>query len=263
MTVAKDSTRDARTDKLNVGLFVTCLVDLFRPNIGFSALKLLEEAHCNVSVPLNQTCCGQPAYNSGDQQSAKALAKAVIESFEGFDYVVAPSGSCAGMLKHHYPQLFAKDKDWYERSKSMAEKVYELTSFLVDIVKYKGINSHLESKITYHDSCAGLREMGIHDQPRTLLSQVEGLELVEMEKADVCCGFGGLFSVKFGEISNAIVSEKCDDISACKPDMVLAGDLGCLMNIAGKLKRQGSDIPVRHIAEILAGNLQTPPIGGK
>lgn len=249
------------TEKPKVGLFVTCLVDLYRPSVGFSAIKLLEDAGCEVSVPMSQTCCGQPAWNSGDREDTKALAINVIKSFEEFDYVVAPSGSCAGMLRKHYVELFEKDPSWSERANSFADKCYELVSFLCDVRGIEKVSSSHNVKATYHDSCAGLRELNIHAQPRKLLHSVEGLELKEMESSDVCCGFGGTFAVKYDEISNSIVSEKVSKIEDSEPDLLLAGDLGCLLNMAGKLKRNGSKVEVRHVAEVLAGMTDQPPIG--
>jgi L-lactate dehydrogenase complex protein LldE len=242
-------------------LFVTCLVDLFRPSVGFAAVKLLTDAGCEVEVPTTQTCCGQPAYNSGDQASAVALARQTIAAFEGYDYVVAPSGSCGGMLKLHYPELLKDDPAWKVRAVAFAAKVHELVSFLVDVRGVRSVEASLEARATYHDSCSGLRELGVREQPRRLLASVKGLELVELTDADVCCGFGGTFSIKYPDISNAIVARKSDHIAATGADMLLAGDLGCLLNMAGKLSRQGRKVSVRHVAEVLAGELGDPPIG--
>jgi L-lactate dehydrogenase complex protein LldE len=247
-------------ERPSVGLFVTCLVDLFRPSVGFASVKLLEEAGCRVHVPLAQTCCGQPAYNSGDRADARALAMQVIEAFEEFDYVVAPSGSCAGMLKKHYPGLFSGDAAWEERARRFSEKVYELVSFLSDAMGVERVEGHLDKTVTYHDSCSGLRELGVRDQPRKLLSSL-GVEIKEMQDANVCCGFGGTFCVKYPDISNVIVGKKTKNIAGSGADMLLAGDMGCLMNMAGKLKREGSDIEVRHVAEVLAGMTDGPAIG--
>jgi L-lactate dehydrogenase complex protein LldE len=243
------------------GLFVTCLVDLMRPSIGFAAVKLIEQSGCSVEVPKAQTCCGQPAYNSGDKTTAAALARQTIAAFEGFDYVVAPSGSCAGMLKAHYPRLLADDPAWAPRAKAFAASVHELISFLVDVRGMTGVTAALDARATYHDSCSGLRELGVKAQPRKLLASVKGLKLVEMEDSEVCCGFGGTFSIKYSDVSNAMVQKKTDHVAASKPDLLLAGDLGCLMNMAGKIKRQGGTIAVRHVAEVLAGELTDPPIG--
>ena len=249
-------------DRPRVGLFATCLVDLFRPAAGFAAIKLLEQAGAVVDVPLAQTCCGQPAYNSGDRADARQLARQVIELFETYDYVVAPSGSCAAMLKKHYPGLFAGDP-FEARAKALSEKTFELVSFLTDVMGMTGVTARFDGSITYHDSCSGLRELGVADQPRALLKTVEGLTVSEMKDSDVCCGFGGTFCVKYSNISNAIVSKKIANIEASGADMLLAGDMGCLMNMAGKLRREGSSIEVRHVAEVLAGMLDTPPIAGR
>ncbi len=243
-----------------VGLFVTCLVDLIRPSVGFAAVKLLEDAGCIVDVPL-QSCCGQPAFNSGDRRTTRAIAEQVIEAFASYDYVVAPSGSCAGMLKVHYPELFHGDPNWEPRAAAFAEKTYELISFLVDVMGVARIDASFEGTATYHDSCSGLRELGVRVQPRRLLGTVRGLALKEMRDADVCCGFGGTFCVKYPDISNAIVGKKAANVAATGADMLVAGDLGCLMNMAGKLQRDGKPIEVRHVAEVLAGMTAGPAIG--
>lgn len=246
-----------------VGLFVTCLVDFFRPSVAFAAIKLLEGAGCTIEVPTVQVCCGQPAYNSGDRLGTKAIARQVIDTFAPFDYVVAPSGSCAGMLRKHYPILFADDLDVEPRARQLAAKTYELVSFLTDVMNVGAVHAEFDGKVTYHDSCSGLRELGIDAQPRRLLETVKGLTLVEAEDRDVCCGFGGTFSVKYPDISNAMVSRKTDLYKATGADVVLGGDLGCLMNIAGKLSRENAPMRVRHVAEVLAGITDAPPIAAK
>ena len=243
-----------------VGLFVTCLVDLFRPSVGFAAVKLLQDAGCMVDVP-NQTCCGQPAYNSGDRGTTRAIASQVFAAFRPHDYVVAPSGSCAGMIKRHYPELFEDDPNMLAEARALADKTYELVSFLTDVLGVKSVDAAFDGTITYHDSCSGLRELGIRSQPRQLLETVRGLDLVEMKNTDVCCGFGGTFAVKYGELSNSIVERKADDVVASGARTLVAGDLGCLMNMAGKLSRRGANTEVRHVAEILAGMADVPPIG--
>ncbi|MEM7441987.1 MAG: (Fe-S)-binding protein [Pseudomonadota bacterium] len=249
-------------DQPRVGLFVTCLVDLFRPTVGFSAVKLLEQAGCLVEVPAAQTCCGQPAYNSGDLKTSRSVARSVIEAFDGFDYVVAPSGSCAGMLREHYPSLFEDEPEWAQRAHHLASRTHELISFLVDVRDMSEVDGvSLSAKATYHDSCSGLRELGVKEQPRTLLATVEGLELTELPGAEICCGFGGTFCIKYPDISNRMVGNKTADITATGADLLLAGDLGCLMNMAGKLKREGSTTKARHVAEVLAGMDRTPAIG--
>ena len=248
--------------RTRVALFVTCLVDLFRPSVGFAAVKLLEQSGCTVEVPRAQTCCGQPAYNSGDRTGAKAIALQVIEAFAGYDFVVAPSGSCAGMIREHYPEMFADDLQDLPRAQELADRTWELVSFLVDVRGIKEVIAQWPRVATYHDACSGLRELGVRDQPRRLLASVEGLELRELPGAEVCCGFGGTFCVKYPEISDKMVSDKADDIAATGAAAVLAGDLGCLLNIAGKLSRQGRRVETRHIAEVLAAMTDdAPPIG--
>jgi L-lactate dehydrogenase complex protein LldE len=243
-----------------VGLFVTCLVDLIRPKIGFASVKLLEDAGCTVEVPV-QTCCGQPAFNSGDRKTTRAIAEQVIASFESYDYVVVPSGSCAGMIKVHYPELFAGEPEWLRRVDALCARTYELVSFLVDVMKVDRVNVIYDGTVTYHDSCSGLRELGIKAQPRKLLGSVAGLHIAEMKDADVCCGFGGTFCVKYPEISDAIVEKKANNIASTGALTLLAGDLGCLMNMAGKLQRVGKPVAARHIAELLAGMGNEPAIG--
>jgi L-lactate dehydrogenase complex protein LldE len=244
-----------------VALFVTCLVDLFRPAVGFAAVKLLEEAGCAVEVPPLQVCCGQPAYNSGDRATTRAIAGQVIDAFEGYDAVVAPSGSCGGMLSHHYPGLFGDDPTMKVRAEKLANRSYELMAFLVDVLGVTKVATQYDGCVTYHDSCSGLRELGVKEQPRRLLASVGGLRLSEMKSPEVCCGFGGTFCVKYPEISNAMVGEKSADIAATGADTLLAGDLGCLMNMAGKLQREGSAVRVRHVAEVLAGMADQASIG--
>ncbi len=243
-----------------VGLFVTCLVDLIRPSIGFAAVKLLEDCGCTVDVP-SQACCGQPAFNSGDRATTREIAEAVIDTFAPYDYVVAPSGSCAGMLKLHYPELFRDDPNWLPKAETFAAKTYELVSFLVDVLGVNQVAAKFDGAVTYHDSCSGLRELGIKAQPRKLLAGVQGLQLKELKDADVCCGFGGTFCVKYPDISNLIVGKKADNIAASGADTLLAGDLGCLMNMVGKLQRDGRPVRARHIAEVLAGMADGPGIG--
>jgi L-lactate dehydrogenase complex protein LldE len=244
---------------MRVALFVTCLIDLFRPTVGFAAIKLLEDAGCTVEVPRKQTCCGQPAYNSGDRADAKAIALQVFDAFAGYDYVVAPSGSCAGMLRVHYPELFANDSENLPRAQEFAERSWELVSFLVDICRVQAVSTNWQRRITYHDACSGLRELGVKRQPRQLLASVDGLTIEELPGAEVCCGFGGTFCVKYPKISDKMVTDKAADIAATGAEAVLAGDLGCLLNMAGKLYRQGRQVEVRHIAEVLAGMTDSVP----
>lgn len=239
---------------MRVGLFVTCLVDVMRPSIGVAAARLLEAAGAEVYVPPSQTCCGQPGYNSGDRRGAKALATKVIREFERCDYLVAPSGSCSGMIKTHYADLFRDDAALLERALALGKKTYELTDFLASVLKVQKLPGALAATVTYHDSCAGLREMGVKLQPRALLARVPGLRLVEMADCENCCGFGGTFSIKFGEISTRLADNKCQRIAESGADAVILGDLGCMLNIEGRLRRRG-DMKTRvlHVAEVLAG----------
>jgi len=250
-----------------VTLFVTCLADLFRPSVAFACLDLLEEAGCEVVVPADQTCCGQPAYNSGDREAAIPLAQQVVSLLEPADYVVIPSGSCAGMITHHYPGLLTGK--WRERALEVSAKTYELTVFLQDIagIPPRSHTTTAQASVTYHDGCAGLRELGIQNQPRQLLKNLCGVDVDELQQSEVCCGFGGTFCVKYPEVSDKMVSEKAADILATGAGTLLAGDMGCLMNMAGKLKRMAMEqgarpVAVRHVAELLAGMEQdAPPIG--
>ena len=239
---------------MRVGFFVTCLVDLMRPSIGFAAIELLEAGGAEVFVPPTQTCCGQPAYNSGDRADAKALAAKVVDEFEGCDYLVAPSGSCAGMIRTHYGDLFAADPAMLARVEALGATTWELTSFLVEKLRLERVPGRFDGTITYHDSCAGLREMGVKAQPRALLAKVPGTKLVEMPECEVCCGFGGTFSIKYGEISARMADNKCTAIVATGADAVVLGDLGCMLNIEGRLCRRGdATTKVLHVAEVLAG----------
>lgn len=243
---------------MRVGLFVTCLVDLMRPEIGFSALKLLEAAGCEVVVPESQTCCGQPAYSSGDRAAARALAEKFLDEFEGFDYVVIPSGSCGGNVKVHYADLFAGDAALSARMARLAPRVYELTDFLHSVVRIERLPAREggvpAGSFTYHDSCCGLRELGVQAQPRALLAKA-GVTVMEMGDSRACCGFGGTFAVKYGDISTAIVDEKCANIHASGADAVVLGDLGCMLNIEGRLRRTGDGkTRVLHVAQVLAGD---------
>ena len=245
-----------------VALLVTCLVDLFRPSVGFAAVKLLEDAGCTVEVPRAQTCCGQPAYNAGDKEDAKAIARQVIAAFAGYDYVVVPSGSCGGMVKAHYTELFADEPAMRDKAEELASRTYELISFLTDVRGVDSVAARCPRTVTYHDSCSGLRELGIKAQPRKLLDTVAGLKLNELPGAEICCGFGGTFAVKYPDISDKMARDKVVDIEATGAGCVLAADLGCLLQIAGKLSRAGSRVEARHVAEVLADMVDTvPPIG--
>lgn len=247
--------------KPRVALFVTCLVDLFRPSVGFAAVKLLESAGCMVNAPRAQTCCGQPGFNAGNRAAAIAIARQVIESFETYDYVVVPSGSCGGMIKTHYPELFEDDPAMHARALALSTRTYELISFLVDVRKMEKVDARFDGSVTYHDSCSGLRELGVKAQPRHLLASVSGLSMKELADAEVCCGFGGAFCVKYPAISDRMAADKAKSVVATGAGTLLAGDMGCLLNMAGKLSREGAEVRVRHVAEVLADMADSPAIG--
>jgi L-lactate dehydrogenase complex protein LldE len=239
---------------MRVGLFITCLVDVMRPEIGVATVKLLEAAGCTVEVPMAQTCCGQPGYNSGDTAAGRELALKFLHEFEGFDHVVVPSGSCGGMIRCHYPELFRDDPDLRNRVQALAARTWELTAFLHDVIGLKSLPGDFEGEVTYHDSCSGLRELGVQAQPRALMALNPGIRLTEMKDARACCGFGGTFSVKYGNISTAIVDEKITNVQASGADCLVLGDLGCMLNIEGRLRRTGDTrTRVLHIAQVLAG----------
>ncbi len=246
--------------RMRVGLFATCLVDFFRPQVGFATAKLLEDAGCEVVVP-EQTCCGQPAYNAGRRKDAAALARRVIDAFAGVDYMVVPSGSCAATVRRHYPRLFDDEPAYHAAAEDLAGRTRELTAFLDEVCGYRPEGIAWPATMTYHDACSGLRELHIREQPRRLLKSIEGLTLSESEGCTDCCGFGGTFCVKYPEISTRMVDDKCRGLAGSGADTVLSGDLGCLLNIAGRLSRTGSPIRARHVAEVLAGMTDTPAIG--
>jgi L-lactate dehydrogenase complex protein LldE len=246
-------------EKPDTALFITCLADLFRPAVGFATVKLLERAGCAVDVPMGQTCCGQPAYNSGDSTSARALALQTIRLLSDYDHVVAPSGSCAAMIRLHYPALLAGDPEWAERARALAGRTWELTQFLHQVMKYDPSTDEMPEKTTYLDSCSGLRELGVSDAPRALLRG----SVLESGDSDACCGFGGTFCVKYTAVSTAIADKKLDSLAATGATRVAGGDLGCLMHLAGRAARRGLDLEFRHVAEVLAGETQSPAIAAR
>ena len=241
---------------MRLALFVTCLVDLMRPEVGFASLRLLEGAGCDVVVPPGQTCCGQPAFSAGNRVLATDLARQAIAQLEDYEYVVIPSGSCADQIRNVYPQLLADDPIWAARAQALAARSYELSCFLAEVLKLEQVPGTFSGSVTYHDSCKGLRGLGIKAQPRNLLASMRGLTLSEMPDCEECCGFGGAFAVRFGEVSTAIVDRKCESIAAAGTDAVVGADLGCLLNIEGRLRRRGDQrTQVLHLAEVLAGTL--------
>lgn len=242
---------------MRVGFFVTCLVDTMRPSIGFSAITLLKRAGCEVVVPPKQTCCGQPAWNSGADDHCRDLARNVIDSFLEFEYVVVPSGSCAGMIRNHYPEALKEDEVYHPRALLLAKKTYELSEFLVEVAQTTNFSARYDASACYHDSCSCLRELSIRDAPRQLLANVEGLELKPLKDPDICCGFGGLFSVKYPEISERMADDKLSDAKGSEASLVIGPDLGCLLHLAGRAARRGETLKFRHIAEVLANDPQT------
>lgn len=236
---------------MKVSLFITCLVDQLCPDVGVATVEVLEKAGCEVEFDERQTCCGQPAFNTGYRKEAKKFAKRFIEIFENAEVIVSPSGSCTAMVKHFH-ELFPDSRNWRERSEKVAEKTHELGEFLVNVLKVENVGAKLSGKITWHDACHALRDLGIKSEPRKLLQNVENAEFVELKGSDECCGFGGTFSVKYSEISTAILDKKIENIENSGADFVVACDASCLMQIGGRLSRNGSKIKPKHIAEILA-----------
>ena len=236
---------------MKVSLFVTCLVDQLYPNIGVSSVKLLRSLGCEVEFRSQQTCCGQPAFNTGYRKEARKFAEAFIELFDDADAIVIPSGSCTAMVKH-FQELFPDDGSMRERARSVAARTHELTSFVVNVLGADAVQGGCRGKIGWHDACHGLRDLGIRDEPRRLIRNLEGAEFVELEHADVCCGFGGTFSVKYPEISTAILDSKVESIVKSGVSTVSSCDASCLMQISGRLSRLGYKVETKHIAEVLA-----------
>ena len=241
------------SEKKTVTLFIQCLVDGIYPEVAEAMVKIFRNLGFDLACPTRQTCCGQPAYNSGYRRQAGVAAKRFVEIFEAAETIVCPSGSCVTMVRHHYPELFKDDVQWRQRAVQVAAKTYELTEYLVDVLGLDDLGAHYDGKITYHDSCHLLRNLRIQDQPRRLLRNVSGAEFVELNDSDRCCGFGGSFSVKYADISTAMVEDKVNNIIDSGADTVVGCDMGCLMNIQGRLSRRGLDIKTMHIAQILAG----------
>jgi len=241
--------------KKTVTLFVQCLVDGIYPEVGEAIVQIFHKLGIHITCPSDQTCCGQPAFNSGYRREAKTAAKRFISIFESAEVIVCPSGSCVTMVRHHYPPLFDKDETWFQRAKHVADKTYELTEYLVDVLGVEDLGAHYAGRITYHDSCHLLRNLRVKEQPRRLLHKVSGADFVEMYDSDRCCGFGGSFSVKYPDISTAMVEDKVKNIIASGADTVVGCDMGCLMNIQGMLNRKGLSVKTLHIAQILADGL--------
>jgi len=235
-----------------VTLFVQCIVDGIYPEVAEAMVRIFDHLGIAVDYPQDQTCCGQPAFNSGYRTAARKAARHFIEVFEHAPLIVCPSGSCVAMVRHHYADLFTNDTAWQTRARTVGRRTFELTEFLVDVMGVTDLGARFDGRVTYHDSCHLLRTIGIGSQPRALLSRIHGLEFVEMADSDRCCGFGGAFSIKYPDISTAIVAEKVDTILATGADTVVGCDMGCLMNIEGYLSRHNHPVQVRHIAQLLA-----------
>ena len=238
---------------MRVSLFITCLVDQLWPSVGASAVEVLRRAGCEVVFDERQTCCGQPAFNTGYRTEARRLAERFIEIFEesGSDAVVSPSGSCTAMA-HHFHVLFDRDASWRRRAEALAARTHEFGSFLVNVLGVEDVGASFRGRVTWHDACHGLRDLNVHGEPRKLLRNVRGLEFVELANADSCCGFGGTFSVKYPEISVAILDQKIEAIEQAGVRAVVSGDASCLMQIGGRLTRGGSNVRAMHLAEVLA-----------
>ncbi|HJV45208.1 MAG TPA: (Fe-S)-binding protein [Bacillota bacterium] len=237
---------------MKVSLFITCLADVFYPNVGISVVEVLKRNGVEVDFPAEQTCCGQPAFNSGYQKDAKEAARQLIKAFEKSEIVVTPSGSCASMIRHYYPGLFKEEPVWLEKAQKLVDKTYEFSEFLVKILKVEMSDLKLPGKATYHQSCHMARGLGIKEEPKALLGQVEGLEVVDLPYCNDCCGFGGTFAAKMSEISEKMVDEKIRNIESTGAEILIGSDMGCLMNIGGRLNRTQKDIKVMHVAEVLA-----------
>ena len=241
---------------MKVSLFITCLADIFFPQVGKNVVEILEHCGAEVDFPERQTCCGQPAYNSGYQKEAREAAKQMIQAFAHSEYVVTPSGSCASMVKHEYVEMFRNDPEWQQKAVQLAAKTYELTDFLVNVMRVDDLGSQCPRKATFHASCHMSRGLGIKQEPLLLLSRVRGLELEALPHCEDCCGFGGTFAAKMSPISQAMVDEKIRNIESTGADLLIGADLGCLMNIGGRLRRQGKDIEVMHVADVLAKGMR-------
>jgi L-lactate dehydrogenase complex protein LldE len=237
---------------MKVSLFITCLVDQFAPQVGAGMVAVLRRLGVEVDFPAEQTCCGQPAFNSGFQADARGVAARFIDVFERSPYVVAPSGSCASMVRVYYPEMFKQDARMLGRANDLASRTYEFTEFLINVVGVEDVGARFDGKVALHKSCHLLRELDVRSEPVRLLKAVRGVELVELERAEMCCGFGGLFSVKYSHISGGILQEKIDALKRSRADVVVATDYGCLMHMAGGLSRQRVALRTMHIAELLA-----------
>ena len=236
-----------------LSLFIPCIIDSMYPEVGEAMVQLLRGVGATLTYPAEQTCCGQPAFNTGYRKEAAVAARHFLKTFEAAETIVCPSGSCVAMVRHHYLELFRDSPAWLAKARQVGSRVFELTEYLVDVLKVEDLGASYRGTVTYHDSCHLLRGLRIGEQPRKLLRQVRDMDFVEMHDADRCCGFGGTFAFKYGDISSAILQDKVNNIMASGADTVVGCDMGCLMNIQGMLSRQGSSIRTLHIAQLLAG----------
>jgi L-lactate dehydrogenase complex protein LldE len=236
---------------VKVSLFITCLADLMFPEVGESVVRLLRKYGCEVDFPALQTCCGQPAFNSGYREEAREVARQWIRAFEGSDYIVSPSGSCTGMVHHYYPELFKDEPEWAAKAEALIGKTYEFSQFLVDVLKVEDLRASFPCTVTYHPSCHAMRLLGVRSQPLELLSRVDGIQLVDLPNREECCGFGGTFAVKMSEMSSAMADEKACNVLKTGAEVLVGTDMGCLMNIEGRLKKEGRNVRVMHLAQLL------------
>lgn len=237
---------------MKVSLFITCLADVFYPKVGMSVVEVLRKHGVEVDFPKKQTCCGQPAYNSGYHKEAKETARQWLDAFENSEYIVTPSGSCAAMIRHYYPSLFEDEPIWLEKANKLASITFEFSEFLVNVLKVELHDVSFHAKATYHHSCHMSRGLGLKEEPGKLLKQVEGLEVEDLPYCSDCCGFGGTFAAKMSDISGEMVDEKIKNIESTGAELLIGSDLGCLMNIGGRLRRTGKPVKVMHLAEVLA-----------
>lgn len=236
-----------------VTLFIQCIIDGIFPEVGIAVVRIFEKLGISVECPAEQTCCGQPAFNSGYRKEAKRAAEHFINVFDDAEAIVCPSGACVNMVRNHYPELFRDDAKQLERAKGIGVRTFELTEYLVDVLGVEDLGSRYDGRITYHDSCHLMRGIGVKEQPRKLIRKIKGAEFVEMKDSDKCCGFGGAFSLKYPEISTAILEDKVKNIIDSNAEVVTGCDMGCLMNIQGILSRRGLPVKTLHIAQLLAG----------
>lgn len=236
---------------MKVSLFITCVSDVMFPRVGQAVVHLLRQQGCTVDFPKEQTCCGQPAYNSGYHKDAKKAAIQLIQAFEHSEYVVSPSGSCTAMVRHYYPYLFADDEQWRDRAQALVDKLYEFSEFMIKVIGVEHLQAHYDGMATYHHSCHMMRGINISEEPLKLLSLIEGLHMKDLPYKEDCCGFGGTFAVKMHEISEQMVDEKVEHIAATGANILVSSDMACLMNIEGRLRRVGHEIKVYHVAELL------------